>query len=280
MLAAGLVVGFSAARPPGFAGEAPWPPDGAAAVGVGDVIAGGPGHDEARPIGSIAKLVTALVVLEHAPLGPGSSGPSFAITPIDEMISRQEAADGGAVMPLEVGTVVSQRMLLQTMLIASANDHARWLVHGTFGGEAQFLAAAREWLTTHDLHSIELADATGMSPATRGSAQDVLTLARLAADHPVIAEIVAMPGIAAPFPTESSAGGVRNTNELLGRFGVDGLKTGTTDASGYSIAATAPLADGSSERAFVVVLGAPSAAERDTAVATLLAHIRSSTTAP
>src|SRR5690606_29989064 len=54
---------------------------------------------------------------------------------------------------------------------------------------------------------------------------------------------------------------IRNHNRLLGRMpGVDGLKTGFTNASGFNLAASA-VQDG--RRLIAVVLGGPSTAARD-----------------
>jgi D-alanyl-D-alanine carboxypeptidase (penicillin-binding protein 5/6) len=254
-------------RTDSLADDISWPATGVAAVARGDDVALSPGADIPRPIASLAKIFTALVVLDRVPLDPGSSGPSFQLTAADVAFVSEEEATGGSTVSVREGDVVSTRELFEAMLIASSNNHARSLVAHVFGSEAAYLAAAQQWLTEHDFDDVAIADATGVSPQTRASAADMLSIARLAVNEPVIAEIGAMTQL------RSSASGipVESTNTMLGTLGIDGLKTGHTDAARYTMIFTAEV---DSEKVLGVLLGSPSDAQRTTDVTRLLAHLR------
>src|SRR6266498_3806894 len=61
----------------------------AAAVGVkGAGVLAKTGDTQPRPIASVAKLITALAVLEKHPLKPGEAGPGINITEHDEQLYR------------------------------------------------------------------------------------------------------------------------------------------------------------------------------------------------
>lgn len=245
-----------------------WPSTGAAAVMVGTEVASSADDTKPRPMASIAKLVTALVVLDSIPLEPGDSGPQFVLTAADAERAQADRDSGGASIPITPGETLSARQLLEHMIVASSNGHTLALVERIFGSEAAFLVTAQGWLTEHDLTGIEIADATGLSPASRATAHDLLMIGRLAADQPVLAQIARMPG----FLTREGFQ-VRGTNDLLGTLGVDGLKTGHTDEAGYTILFSTS-ASAERERLIGVVLGSPNSAQRATDVTRLIASVR------
>ncbi|GGH46078.1 hypothetical protein GCM10010921_21920 [Microbacterium album] len=271
-----LVLVLAPARPALDGRDLPWPTRGVASVAVGEAVVGGPGSEGPRAMGSIAKLVVALVALDLVPPDGGALQGWHVFDSTDEVIAAHERAAGGAVIDVSAGSALTYREMLEAALVASSNNHTRSLARFVSGDEGQFLDHAREWLRDNGLDGIELADLTGMAPETRATARDLIALSRLALADPLISEIVEMPETRIASAQGSPPRTYVNTNGLLGRFGgVDGLKTGMTDAAGHSIVVTAPVAEGSDEHIIVVILGAPSAAERDTAAAALLAAARS-----
>lgn len=254
-----------------------WPETGAAAVGAGDQTALSPGAETARPIASLTKLIVALVVLESAPLDAEDPGPTFTMDAADVAAYEQERASGGQALPVTGGEVLTEHDLLELVVVASSNNHALSLTRHVFGDDTRFLSAARSWLSARGLDSVTLADATGMSPENRASAADLLDLARIAEGSPVVRALAAQDRTKAlPAPDGGARRSFAATNDMLNAMGIDGLKTGHTDAAGFTAVITAPLEpnDPDGPRVTVVILGAPSAAQRSLDVARLLASAR------
>lgn len=102
------------------------------------------------------------------------------------------------------------------------------------------------------LTSTSFADASGLSSKSRSSAIDLLDLALAAMRDQTFAEIVATPKAKIPLNT------LTTTNKLLGRNGVIGIKTGSTNAAGGCLlwAATDQIG-GETYTIYGVMLGAP-----------------------
>ena len=77
------------------------------------------------------------------------------------------------------------------------------------------------------LTKTHFADASGISPQTVSSAQDLVLLGQALMDQPVLAEIVNQQNVTLPV-----AGKVNNYNTLLGVDNIIGIKTGNTDQAG------------------------------------------------
>ena len=247
--------------------EIDWPAMGSAALSLGNAVASSEDADVARPMASLTKIVTALVILDAAPLPPGAQGPMFRMDETDAGFAQAEAERVGRYVPVSPGDVLTQRQLLELMLVASSNNHATSLVTRIFGNERAYVAAAQRWLDERDLHGVRIADASGLSPANRASALDLLMIGRLAAADPTITEIAALPATRAVPGREQPA-----TNDLLGTLGITGLKTGYTDAAGHTTLFVTSIGD---EQLVGVVLGSPSATQRATDVTRLVAQLRS-----
>ena len=206
-----------------------WPVLGTSAVGAIGFAStlGTGGAAEAAPIASITKIVTALVVLEAKPLALGDAGPNIDFTAKDVAIRDAYRAVNGATEPVTAGMVLSQRQVMDVMLIESANNYAESLATWAFGSVGEFLPVANAWLATNGLHSTTISDPTGMSPQNVSTASDLVTLGKLALANPVVAEIVGTATEAVPV-----LGEIENSNSLLGIDGIRGIKTGTLDEAG------------------------------------------------
>ncbi|NQX17881.1 D-alanyl-D-alanine carboxypeptidase [Rathayibacter sp. VKM Ac-2857] len=211
-----------------------WPSYGAgaiSAVGVQGPAAGGMlasyGSTGQLPIGSIAKVVTALVVLSAKPIAEGTDGETIAFTSTDVGYYNDSVAENGSVAPVSAGLELTEREALTVLMLPSANNYAKSLAVWAFGSEEGYLAAARTWLDERGLTGTVVADTSGLSPATVSTTLEMVVLGELLIGDPVLAPIVAMPSAVIP-----GVGTVENTNTLLGQAGVDGIKTGTTDEAG------------------------------------------------
>lgn len=228
-----------------------WPAAGSAAVSVGGI--GGAAASAAQPdsIASITKLVTALVVLDRMPLAVGEQGPEFRFDYGDTLAYWDYRAAGESALDVPVGGVLTQYQLLEGMLIGSAGNYADRLVGNLFPSDQVFARAATDWLQTHGVAGITIVEPTGMDPGNTATPEALLTLARKALAHPVIAEIVAKKSVELP-----GAGLVENTNGLLADPGVVGIKTGTLDA--WNLLSAKDVMIGQTPvRLFASVLGQP-----------------------
>jgi D-alanyl-D-alanine carboxypeptidase (penicillin-binding protein 5/6) len=210
-------------------------------------------------IASMAKVITALVVLDAAPLAPGESGPTWVVTDADVELFVTLSVNGAVTLPLIEGFELSQRQLLEAMLVPSSAVHAYVLVESVFGSVDAYRKAAAEWLLREGFGSTHVVDPVGGSAVTRSTPAELLAIGERALEHPVIAEIVALPEVDVP-----ASGRVSNTNPFIGTNGIDGVKTGTlsSDAGYCLLFSIAPDLEQGRPRIFGVVLGAESAAER------------------
>ncbi|RVW07404.1 D-alanyl-D-alanine carboxypeptidase [Prescottella agglutinans] len=194
----------------------------------GEIRVGGAREQRPRPTASTAKLITALTVLERRPLAPGEDGPVLTMTGADTDLYSSYAGRGGSAVAVGDGQELSEYEMLVGMLLPSANNLADSLAVWAFGSLSEYRTAANELVRALGMTSTTVGtDASGFSPTTTSTARDLTLLAAAAVRNPVIAEIVAQEEAVL-----SGVGVVRNTNRLLGRQGVVGLKTGTTGEAG------------------------------------------------
>lgn len=238
-------------------------------VGRSGVLASS-GTQGRRPIASITKVITALVVLERRPLGANEQGPSIVMTDRDVAILQDVIAADGSWQNVQAGWRFTERQMLETMLIPSANNYAKTLALWAFGSESAYLKAARAYLKRHDLNSTTVVDTNGLDSGDRSTPADLVELGKLALAKPVLREIVNT-----KTKTEPYIGPIENTNQLLGQHGIGGIKTGTTDEAGACLLFSARVTIGGVKATLVgVILGAPSHPQLDATVPPLLDSIK------
>ncbi|WP_345750519.1 D-alanyl-D-alanine carboxypeptidase family protein [Microbacterium rhizophilus] len=230
------------------------------------------GTDEQRSVASIAKLVTALVVLDAFPLADADDpGPTITFSRADHDLYDQYYVRGATVAAMPTGSSMSLHDALATMLIPSASNYADAVSTWAYGSRSAFLDAARVWLAAHGLTRTNIVDPTGLDPGNTSTPSDLLRLGTLAAADPTIARIAATPRLWLEGP-----GSMVNTNSLLGAHGVTGLKTGNLGPGTFSLLYTASLSVGADEPLSVtgIMLGGMSRAAVDEGVGRLLESIR------
>lgn len=205
-----------------------WPREGQAAVaieGLGTFV--GPGESTPVPIASVAKVMTAYLVLRDHPIEPGEEGFTMQITPADVEDFRQRLESNQSVVPVEAGEVLSERQALEALLLPSANNIAVLLAVHVAGSVEAFAAEMNDAAAELGMTDTHYTDPSGMEETTVSTAADQLRLGRSAMSDPTFAEIVAMPSTVLPV-----AGEVANFNELVGHDGFVGIKTGSHAAAG------------------------------------------------
>jgi D-alanyl-D-alanine carboxypeptidase (penicillin-binding protein 5/6) len=231
-----------------------WPAYGQAAfvqTGQSQVHAGPNQHVAA--IASVAKVMTAYLILRDHPLRPGQEGPTITLTDADVADTDRRRRQHESVVSIAAGEQLTERQALQALLLPSANNIAAVLARWDAGSTDRFVdrmnATARSLGMTHTRYT----DPSGFDDATVSTAADQVRLVDRAMRLPVFASIVATPSATLPV-----AGIVDNTNTLLGHNGFVGVKTGSTAAAGgcFAFRATRWI-DGKRTTITGVVLGQP-----------------------
>ncbi|MFU8870389.1 D-alanyl-D-alanine carboxypeptidase family protein [Micromonospora sp. SL4-19] len=241
---------------PGTAPKLPWPNTGQAALwveGLGSL--GKSGKSKPVPIASVTKVMTAYVILTEHPLDPGEQGPKLTVSAQQAAAYPKEQARGESLVAVVAGAVFTERQALQAVLLPSANNMARILAAWDAGSIEAFVAKMNDTAAALGMTDTHYTDPSGLDPATVSTAVDQVILARKAMELPAFAEIVAQKKATLPV-----AGTVKNYNELVGKDGVVGIKTGSTDEAGGCLAFAAVVKVGGRKITIVgAILGQPGA---------------------
>lgn len=232
-----------------------WPAKGEGAVLVGGVGLLGRSLDERPvPIASLTKLMTVEVLLRDHPLSATASGPSVTMTAWDVADWRRTVAEDGSNVEVRAGEVLTERQLLEALLLPSADNLADTVAVWDAGSIAAFVAKMNATAAALGLRATHYADPSGLDPASRSDAVDQARLATDLLADPVVRALVRQPSL--PFPL---VGRIPNLNPALGVDGIVGLKSGLTDAAGGCLVAAAWRRVGEAPPALVVTvaLGQP-----------------------
>ncbi|WP_434777587.1 D-alanyl-D-alanine carboxypeptidase family protein [Neisseria sp. Ec49-e6-T10] len=129
-----------------------------------------------RPIASITKLITAMVVLD-------------AQLPMEEMItitSDEIDRRKGTGSRLGIGTTLSRRQLLQLALMSSENRAAHALARSYPGGTEAFIARMNRKVQGLGMRNTVFFDPTGLDNRNVSTASDLALAVKAAYDYPII----------------------------------------------------------------------------------------------
>jgi len=199
--------------------------------------------DQQRPIASITKLMTALVIMDaHAP------SEVVTVGNIPEL----------AIYDQKIGITWTEKFklidMMKALLIYSANDAANALAIYDSGSIDAFTnkmnAKASQW----GLKNSKFVNPSGLDQAgAYSSADDILTLAGLLYKNQIFRDIVGTSSDQI-YDLQGKPYKLVTTNKLLGQYGVIGMKTGYTIAAGECLITVAQRGD---HRIMTVVLGSP-----------------------
>jgi D-alanyl-D-alanine carboxypeptidase (penicillin-binding protein 5/6) len=244
LIAAGVVAGIQWTRPvpaptfapvvlrsvvlPGSTPHLPWPSVGSAAVAVeGLGLLGSYGQSSPQAIASIAKVMTADIILTDHPLSLGNSGPSITFSAADEATYRTDLSQSQSVIKVVAGESLTEFQALQALLIPSANNIAIRLAAWDSSSVSAFVAKMNATATRLGLKSTFFTDPSGLEASTASTPTDLIRLGEAAMANPVFASIVDMPQVTLPYN-----GTVYNFDYDLGRDGIVGIKTGSDAVAG------------------------------------------------
>lgn len=235
------------------------PTDGQGAVAAkGFGMLGTSGAQTQLSTASIAKVITALCVLERKPLKPGEKGPLITMTKSDVQFFRDEIERNGSRVDVYEGQRMSEYQAIQALMIPSANNIANTLAIWAFGSLDAYQTYANNYVMRQGLVNTRIgSDASGYDPSTVSSASDLTRLGLLAESNPVLIEIAAQTEA-----TFAMAGTMTNYNTLLGQNGINGLKTGNNEQDpGAFLMTGAFLLEGRKVQYSGAVMGASSLSE-------------------
>ncbi|MEU7106219.1 serine hydrolase [Streptomyces sp. NPDC046215] len=216
-----------------FGGDAfsmPWPDHGQAAAMVAGVGSLGTfGEEKPVPTASVAKVMTAYVILKDHPLKKGEQGPDIEV---DDKAEQEAASADESRVDLKKGQKFSEYNLLQMLLIPSGNNAARLLARWDAGGDEEaFVAKMNAAAKDLGMSKTTYTDPSGFKDTTKSTAVDQLKLAEAVMKNEVIRDIVAKPNSDVP-----GHGRLNNNNDtLLLKPGVLGIKTGSSTPAGGAL---------------------------------------------
>ncbi|MFA6039526.1 MAG: serine hydrolase [Candidatus Peribacteraceae bacterium] len=178
---------------------------------------------EPRAMGSLAKLMTALLIVEQHDLGETVTVP--------DGIERVK----GSTVGLASGEQYAVGDLLTSLLVASANDAAVALAHFHAGSEEAFVTEMNARAQVLGLRDTSFANAVGLDdPGQRSTARDIAWLAAFVLRKEPLRARMALPS-ASILSYGSRTLSFRHTHAMLGEGGIIAGKTGTTDAAGQCL---------------------------------------------
>jgi serine-type D-Ala-D-Ala carboxypeptidase (penicillin-binding protein 5/6) len=232
----------------------PWPAKGEAAVAVpelGVTVESGP--EAAVPIASLTKIMTAYLTLRDHPLGPSAQGPMLTMTAADEAEAAAEDAAGATNVPVQPGENLTERQLLNGLLVHSANNLADVLARWDAGSVPAFVAKMNAAAAALGMTHTHYADASGLDPGTEGTAADELRVTEAAMAEPTFAAVVDQPSVTLPI-----IGQLSNYVSSVGTDGIVGVKSGFTQAAmGCLVLAGERTVDGQRVLVLAAVTGQP-----------------------
>ncbi|OKI95401.1 D-alanyl-D-alanine carboxypeptidase [Streptomyces sp. CB01249] len=239
----------------GFEGGAPklpWPEQGQgymAATGLGKVDSFG--EQKPVPIASVAKAMTAYLVLESHPLKRGENGPGIKIDAKAEADGKLYTEGESTLSTVKEGDILTERDALAAIMIPSANNIARLLARWEAGSEKAFVAKMNATADELGMKNTTYTDPSGLTASTVSTAEDLVKLGEKLVEFPALMDITKLPEWKDP-----SGHKWRNYNTLVPFDGALGIKTGSTSkAGGNLLFAAHKMIDGTDQLIVGAILG-------------------------
>ncbi|MFB7223100.1 D-alanyl-D-alanine carboxypeptidase [Streptomyces sp. NPDC056227] len=230
----------------------PWPSEGQgymAATGLGTVDSFG--EQKAVPIGSVAKAMTAYVVLKDHPLKKGKAGPSITVDAKAESDGKLDSAGESTLNTVKAGDKLTEQQALSAIMIPSANNIARLLARWDAGSEQAFVKKMNDTAKSLGMKNTTYTDPSGLKETTVSSAEDQVKLGQKLVEIPALMAITQLPSW-----TDPSGKNWRNYNTLVPYNGALGIKTGSTTKAGGNLLFAAHKMVGDTDQLIVgAVLG-------------------------
>ncbi|WP_078591453.1 serine hydrolase [Streptomyces megasporus] len=211
----------------------PWPEKGQAAVKVvGSGTIGTFGEQKPVPTASVAKIMTAYVILREHPIGRDEPGPRVTVDA--RAVGEGKAVHESRIEGLRVGQTFSLQDMLKMLMIPSGNNVARLLARWNTGtrDETEFVRKMNEAARSLGMKNTTYTDPSGLDKGTVSTAVDQLKLAEAVMRFDTFRAIVAMPNADIP-----GVGRIINNNDrlILAGLSIRGIKTGSNTPAGGTL---------------------------------------------
>src|SRR6185312_13085492 len=153
-----------------------WPAHGQGAYLLGDGRPAVSPHQQPVPIASLAKVMTAYLVLKHYPL---NSGRRFVVSQDDVADTEARREQDQSIVEVRVDEQLSERDALMAILLPSANNVAVLVARQVGGSVAAFVAEMNHTAHSLGMSQTTYTDPSGYDAGTVSTALDQLRLARL-----------------------------------------------------------------------------------------------------
>ena len=205
---------------------------------------------------SITKVMTALLTLEAVDQGVLTlDQPVTAPSLVNDMDPTGSSAD------IKEGEVLTVEQLLYCMMLVSANEAACILAETVSGSQDAFVALMNQRAQELGCTGTHFVNPNGLhDPNHYSTAWDIYLITREAMKNETFMKICGTAAYVVPATNKSEERELYTTNSLISNWrimgyqydGADGIKTGSTEESGYCLLSTAKR---SGRRLVAVVLG-------------------------
>ncbi|MFV0129393.1 serine hydrolase [Streptomyces sp. HMX112] len=232
----------------------PWPGEGQGAVemeGVGSI--GTYGAQKPAPIASVAKTMTAYVILKHHPISGKQTGPKITV---DKKAEEEASAEDESTARIKEGQQYTQKQMLQLLMIPSGNNAARLLARWDAKTEEAFVKKMNDAAKALGMTNTKYTDPSGLKASTVSTPTDQVKLGKAVMQNDIFRDIVNTPNITIPGIDKR----IENNNTILLEPGVGGIKTGSSTPAGGNLLWSANVeVDGKLRRVIGMVMGAQNA---------------------
>lgn len=207
---------------------------------------------QAYPMASLTKLMTALIFLEN---NPGWDR-KYTITASENSLS-------GAKLQIDNDQELATAELLRVTLVGSANNTAKALARSTGLGDEAFVSAMNDRAKLLGLNNTGFTEPTGLDVNNFSSASDLAVMFRTTVRQKTLLDIMSKKEHSMLVPPDNHEHTIKTTVKLMNDNDVKVLagKTGFTYEAGYCLATLAENDNGN--KIIVIDLGLDSEAARD-----------------
>ncbi|HEY1485819.1 MAG TPA: D-alanyl-D-alanine carboxypeptidase, partial [Micromonosporaceae bacterium] len=185
------------------------------------------GKQSPAPTASMAKAMTAFIVLKDHPLRGGESGPVIHVTRAEAAAVGPDIRTDQQVLRVYSGEALTERQAMNALMLKSANNVARILARWDAGSIPAFLNKMNANAKQLGMVSTHYTDPSGWDAKTLSTTTDQMRLASVAMQRADFARVVGTKSAIVPVE-----GRIANVNPLLGQDGIVGIKTGSMSAAG------------------------------------------------
>ncbi|MBG0854533.1 D-alanyl-D-alanine carboxypeptidase [Streptomyces spinoverrucosus] len=210
----------------------PWPSEGQGAMDVTGIgTMGSFGEQKPVAIGSVAKAMTAYIILKEHPLKPGEEGPQIEVDATAEKEGGYDQQGNESTLnTVKAGDKLTERQAISAIMIPSANNIARLVARWDAGSEEAFVKKMNDTAKELGMTNTTYTDPSGLEGTTVSTAEDQVKLGNELVRIPALVEITKLPKW-----TDPSGQEWRNWNTLVPYNGAIGIKTGTTTTAGGNL---------------------------------------------